>query len=83
MWTWREHRRAGNGARHGAEPAADTPPPDAADAATARRTRGPQKAPTKRLVSLRLDPDVLDHFRATGPGWQARMNQALRKAAGI
>jgi uncharacterized protein (DUF4415 family) len=46
-----------------------------------RRTRGRQKAPVKRLVSLRLDPDVVEHFRATGPGWQGRINEALRKAA--
>lgn len=46
-----------------------------------RGQRGPQKAPTKRLVSLRLDPDVIEHFRATGPGWQARINDALRKSA--
>ncbi|TAN48849.1 MAG: hypothetical protein EPN26_12175 [Rhodospirillales bacterium] len=51
--------------------------------ARAKRLRGPQKAPTKRLVSLRLDPAVLDHFRATGPGWQSRINQALKKAAGV
>ena len=46
-----------------------------------RTGRGPQIAPTKQLVSLRLDPDVLEHFRATGPGWQARINATLRKAA--
>ncbi|BDL37711.1 MULTISPECIES: BrnA antitoxin family protein [Methylorubrum] len=46
-----------------------------------RRTRGPQSAPTKQLVSLRLDQDVLLRFRATGPGWQSRMNEALRRAA--
>lgn len=45
-----------------------------------RGQRGPQKEPTKKLVSLRLDPDVLEHFRATGPGWQARVNEELRKA---
>jgi uncharacterized protein (DUF4415 family) len=32
----------------------------------------------KRLVSIRLDPDVLDALRATGPGWQTRVNDALR-----
>jgi len=48
-----------------------------------RRFRGPQKRPTKRLISLRLDPDVIEHFRARGPGWQARINATLRKAAGI
>ena len=36
---------------------------------------------TKRAVSIRLDPDVIDHFKADGKGWQARMNQALRKSA--
>ena len=46
-----------------------------------RRGRGPQKAPTKKLVSLRLDRDVLERFRATGPGWQGRVNRALRKLA--
>jgi uncharacterized protein (DUF4415 family) len=46
-----------------------------------RRVRGAQKTPTKQLVSLRLDQDVLLRFRATGPGWQSRMNEALRRAA--
>jgi uncharacterized protein (DUF4415 family) len=46
-----------------------------------RKWRGQQKAPVKKLVSLRLDPDVIDHFRAAGPGWQRRINDALRKAA--
>jgi len=36
----------------------------------------------KEQVSLRLDRDVLDFFQADGPGWQERINQALRKAAG-
>jgi len=44
-----------------------------------RRGRGrpPLEAP-KRLVSLRLDPDVIERFRATGPGWQSRINRILR-----
>lgn len=33
----------------------------------------------REQVSLRLDQDVLNHFRATGPGWQERINSALRK----
>jgi uncharacterized protein (DUF4415 family) len=36
----------------------------------------------KEQVSLRIDQDVLEHFQATGPGWQDRINDALRKAAG-
>lgn len=37
----------------------------------------------KRAVNLRLDADVVDAFRANGAGWQTRMNDALRKAAGL
>lgn len=40
--------------------------------------RGPQKAPTKERVTIRLSPDVVDTFRATGDGWQTRINEALR-----
>jgi uncharacterized protein (DUF4415 family) len=36
----------------------------------------------KELVSLRIDRDVLDFFQEDGPGWQERINAALRKAAG-
>ncbi len=46
-----------------------------------RKTRGKQRTPTKRLVSLRLSPDVLDVYRRTGRGWQARINSDLEKAA--
>ena len=45
-----------------------------------RRSRGPQKKPTKELVSLRIERDVLDRLRATGPGWQTRANDMLRAA---
>lgn len=45
-----------------------------------RGKRGPQKAPTKKLVSLRLSPEVIDHFKSTGPGWQTRIDGALREA---
>lgn len=34
----------------------------------------------KKQITLRLDVDVIEKFRATGDGWQARMNEALRKA---
>lgn len=44
------------------------------------RGRPPSEAP-KETISLRVDQDVLAHFRAGGPGWQTRMNEALRKAA--
>lgn len=45
-----------------------------------RRGRPPLDNP-KQAVKLRLDPDVLERWRASGPGWQTRINAALRKAA--
>ena len=46
-----------------------------------RGQRGPQRSPTKELVSLRVDCDVVAAYRATGPGWQTRANEALRAYA--
>lgn len=45
--------------------------------------RPPLGGAAKRQVTLRLDPDVLDKFREGGPGWQGRINAALRKAVGL
>jgi uncharacterized protein (DUF4415 family) len=45
-----------------------------------RGKRGPQKAPTKKLVSLRLSAEVVDHFKSSGRGWQTRIDGTLRKA---
>jgi hypothetical protein len=42
--------------------------------------RGPQKAPTKEMITLRLDREVLAACRVTGPGWQSRMNDTLKAA---
>jgi uncharacterized protein (DUF4415 family) len=42
-----------------------------------RGKRGPQKAPTKKLVSLRLPEEVIEHFKAGGPGWQTRIERTL------
>jgi len=44
-----------------------------------RRTRGPNKNPTKEQVAIRFDREVLVAFRASGPGWQTRMNAALKE----
>ena len=60
-----------------ARPASEVLPPAVYNALT---RRGPQKAPVKRAVSLRLAPDVLEHFKATGKGWQSRINAALEDA---
>ena len=41
------------------------------------RVRGPQKAPRKSPVSIRLDEAIIAAFRSTGRGWQSRVNEAL------
>jgi len=41
------------------------------------RARGPQKTPRKSPVSIRLDETIIAAFRATGRGWQSRVNEAL------
>lgn len=55
-------------------------------AATTKPVEAPAKKPSvpglKELVSLRIDKDVLEHFQEAGSGWQDRINDALRKAAG-
>ncbi|WFR95903.1 BrnA antitoxin family protein [Rhizobium tumorigenes] len=56
--------------------------PDLAESIRRARGRPAVEAP-KRQISLRLDPDVIDAFKATGKGWQSRINEALRKAAKI
>lgn len=48
-----------------------------------RRLRGPQKMPVKEQVTVRLDRDLLTHFRAGGRGWQSRLNAALRIMVGL
>jgi len=54
--------------------------------ATTKRPDSPAAAPVlpgaKEQVTLRIDQDVLAHFQEGGPGWQDRINAALRKAAG-
>ena len=70
-WTARDFRRA--------KPFAEVFPA----LAESRRGRGPQRKPTKVAVSLRLTREVVERFKADGPGWQTRIDQALRKAAGL
>lgn len=55
-------------------------------AVTAPRVEAPIQKPAipsiKEQVTLRIDQDVLEYFQEGGPGWQDRINDALRKAAG-
>jgi uncharacterized protein (DUF4415 family) len=56
--------------------------PDLAESIRRSRGRPPAENP-KKQVTLRLDADVVERFRASGRGWQSRINEALRKAAGL
>ena len=45
---------------------------------TKLNVRGPQKTPTKERITIRLSPEVVRRFRATGDGWQTRVDAALK-----
>lgn len=74
-WTEEDFRRA--------RPAAEVLPPELLAILPKRKPgqRGPQRTPVKKKISLRVDAEVLDYYRGTGPGWQRRVNEALKKAA--
>lgn len=63
-----------------ARPISDFPELAAAFGKARGRPVGSTKPGTKVQVALRIDPDVLAAFKAGGPGWQSRMNAALRAA---
>ena len=56
--------------------------PESLQAKIAGRARGAQRAPTKERITIRLSRDVLEQFRATGAGWQARVDLALKEWLG-
>lgn len=60
-----------------AKPATEVLPP-AVQAALGIKVRGAQKAPTKQATTIRLSPDVMAAFKATGAGWQTRIDNALK-----
>jgi uncharacterized protein (DUF4415 family) len=64
-----------------ARPTKEVLPPGVYNALVARRRgqRGPQKAPTKVALKLRIDRDILAAYKSKGRGWQTRMNDALRR----
>lgn len=68
-----------------AKPAAEVLPPELLAAfGKGKRGRpvGSTKDNAKQSVTLRLDPDVVEGWKRSGPGWQTRMNDALRAALG-
>jgi uncharacterized protein (DUF4415 family) len=74
-----ERRRRPIDSRQAAEAAFKTATTKPLEPAPAR----PSIPNAKELVSLRIDRDVLEHFQESGPGWQDRINEALRRAAGM
>lgn len=48
-----------------------------------KTTRGPQAAAKKVPVSIRLSAEVVERFKADGPGWQSRIDAVLKKAVGL
>lgn len=48
-----------------------------------RKLGRPKSETPKKAISLRLDAEVIERFKAGGEGWQSRMNEALRKAVGL
>ena len=63
-------------------PAHEVLPPALYEALARRRPgqRGPGKARPKVAVTLRLDPEIVEAFKAEGAGWQTRINETLKKA---
>ena len=68
------------GAPIGPDPAIEQPLTRAQLGKAVVRRGRPPKADRKQTTTLRLDPDLLKHFRKSGPGWQTRINETLRRA---
>lgn len=62
-----------------ARPGSEVLPPEVLEAFGRRRGRPKSTAP-KQQVTLRLSASVIEHFKNTGPGWQSRIDEVLRKA---
>jgi len=67
-WTVADFRKAKSGTELPEELAAAFP-----------RMRGRQKTPTKVAVSLRLSQEVVEYYRASGAGWQSRIDEVLKR----
>jgi uncharacterized protein (DUF4415 family) len=73
-WTEADHQRA--------KSASEMHPPHVV-AALVKNKGGRPAGSNKVQIALRADRDVVEKFKAAGPGWQTRMNAALRKAVGL
>ncbi|WP_375429219.1 BrnA antitoxin family protein [uncultured Sphingomonas sp.] len=67
-----------------ARPASEMHPPHIVDILVRKPGRPPgSTTSTRQQVTLRLEREVLARLRASGPGWQTRVNEALRKVVGL
>ncbi|MBX9467339.1 BrnA antitoxin family protein [Rhizobium rhizophilum] len=57
--------------------------PDLAASIDRKLAGRPKSDNPKQAISIRLDQEVIDRFKAGGEGWQSRINEALRKAVGL
>lgn len=57
--------------------------PELAEAIEKKLAGRPKLDNPKQAISIRLDAEVIERFKASGDGWQSRMNEALRKAVGL
>ena len=60
-----------------------TPEAGPYEVAAMPRTRGKQKGPRKQDIHIRLDADIIEHFKRDGLGWQTRINDRLRKVVEV
>lgn len=74
-WTEEDFRRA--------RPAREVLPPELYAALVSESRERKKPDPKAWLEPVRLDSDVIEKFRSTGPGWERRINDVLRKAAGL
>ncbi|MEM8686546.1 MAG: BrnA antitoxin family protein [Pseudomonadota bacterium] len=64
-------------------PALRTKPPEPPKGKAKAKRGRPKSDNPKRQVTLRLDGEIIEHFKGSGRGWQTRINNALREAAGL
>ena len=69
--------------RRKAQEAAKTAPSVEAPVVGPKPVGRPKSSRPKTIISIRLDAEIVDHYRATGAGWQSRINEDLKKAVGL
>ncbi len=76
-------RQAASLAQEKAQPIPDDLRAKYAEELAPRKRGRPATGKAREQISIRLDPEVIEGFKASGPGWQGRMNDALRRELGL